>query len=261
MEIKSLLFWRAVLAEFVATLLFLFINLSVTLTLNASAPPSITQIALSFGLSIAVLIQIFGSSSGGHINPAVSIGLCLARKISVLRCIFYMIAQCGGAITGAAICYAVTPTAKRGTLGAVALGDGVTRYQGFAVEGILTLILVLTVLASTDEKREDKTFGPALAIGLAVVVCHLIGISFTGCGINPARALAPAVVMTLWPNYHWIYWSGPVVGAVLAAPSYKYLFAIIENPNEQSFDVNKLDAIILENKNLAPSNQTHELGL
>ena len=81
-------------------------------------------------------------------------------------------------ISGAAICYAITPNAKRGSLGAVSLGAGVTRYQGFALEGILTFLLMMTVLASTDPNREDKTFGPALSIGLAVTVCHLIGVSF-----------------------------------------------------------------------------------
>ena len=94
MEIKKLAFWRAVLAEFLATLIFLFVNCGVTLTWKTS--PSITQIALCFGLSIAVLAQIFGPTSGANINPAVSIGLFVSRRISAIRMIFYMIVQCAG---------------------------------------------------------------------------------------------------------------------------------------------------------------------
>ena len=81
------------------------------------------------------------------------------------------------AITGAAACYAISPESKRGLLGTVFLGHGVTKYQGFALEGVLTFLLVMTVLAATDQDREDKTFGPALSIGLSVTVCHLIGVS------------------------------------------------------------------------------------
>ena len=80
-------------------------------------------------------------------------------------------------ITGAAICYAVTPASKRGTLGNLALGNDVTQYQGFAVETTLTFLLLMTILAATDPSREDKTFGPALSIGLAVTACHLIGVN------------------------------------------------------------------------------------
>lgn len=84
-------------------------------------------------------------------------------------------------ITGAAMCYAVSPTKKRGSLGSVSLGEGVSQYQGFAVEMILTFILMLTILAATDPNREDKTFGPALSIGLAVSVCHFVGVCFAKC--------------------------------------------------------------------------------
>lgn len=80
-------------------------------------------------------------------------------------------------IAGAAICYGVSPVTKRGTLGNVSLGDGVTQYQGFVIESVLTFILVITVLAATDMNREDTTFGPALSIGLAVTVCHLFGVN------------------------------------------------------------------------------------
>lgn len=97
MEIKSLEFWRGVLAEFMATLLFIFVNCGVTLTWNV--PPSITQISLCFGLSIAVLAQIFGPSSGAHINPAVTIGLWVSRRIKVLKMILYIIFQCAGGKT------------------------------------------------------------------------------------------------------------------------------------------------------------------
>lgn len=240
LEIASIAFWRGSFAEFLATMLFLFVNCGVTLTWDT--PPSITQIALCFGLSIAVLAQIFGPSSGAHINPAVTIGLLVSRRISILRAIFYVLFQCGGAIAGAAISYGVSPDQKRGTLGNVSLGAGVTQYQGFAVEGVLTLILVMTVLAATDPARNDDTFGPAFSIGLAVSVCHFIGIPYTGCGINPARSLGPAVIMEIWPHYHWIYWAGPILGAILAGGLYKLVFE--ERDEQATINMNSLDYIV-----------------
>ena len=92
-EIKTTEFWRSIFAEFLATLLFL-LNCSVTLTLNAQ--PTITQISLGFGLSIAVLAQIFGPASGAHINPAVTVGLLISRRITIVRTIFYIIFQFAG---------------------------------------------------------------------------------------------------------------------------------------------------------------------
>ena len=94
MEIKSLFFWRAVFSEFLATMLFVLIGCSVTVTWNMA--PSISQIALGFGLCIAVLAQIFGPSSGANINPAVSIGLWVGRRISFVRSLFYVVFQCAG---------------------------------------------------------------------------------------------------------------------------------------------------------------------
>ena len=93
-EIKHATFWRSILAEFLATMLFLFVNCGVTMTWNT--PPTITQISLSFGLSIAVLAQVFGPSSGANINPAVTIGLAVSRRITILRTIFYIVFQCAG---------------------------------------------------------------------------------------------------------------------------------------------------------------------
>lgn len=93
-EIATVSFWRGAFAEFLATMLFLFLNCGVTLTWNVS--PSITQIALCFGFSIAVLAQIFGPSSGAHINPAVSFGLLVSKRISILRTIVYVVFQCAG---------------------------------------------------------------------------------------------------------------------------------------------------------------------
>ena len=95
-EIKSMFFWRAVLAEFIGTTAFLYLICGVTVTWNKAIPVTITRISLTFGFSIAGLVHIFGSSSGGHLNPAVSIGLFIGRRISFLRTVLYVIAQCAG---------------------------------------------------------------------------------------------------------------------------------------------------------------------
>lgn len=114
-------FWRAVSGEYLAT--FIFVLLSLGSTVNWAAgeekppPADLVLISLCFGLSIATMVQCFGHISGGHINPAVTAAMVVTRKLSLAKALFYVLAQCLGAITGAGILYFVTPAAVRGSLG------------------------------------------------------------------------------------------------------------------------------------------------
>eukprot|EP00062_Callorhinchus_milii_P027860 gi/632991675/ref/XP_007884736.1/ PREDICTED: aquaporin-1-like [Callorhinchus milii] len=129
-----------------------------------------------------------------------------------------------GAVAGSGILYGVTPTSANSTLGANALGKGVTPGQGVGVELIVTLQLVLCVFATTDKRRSDLSGSGPLAIGISVVIGHLLAIGFTGCGMNPARSFGPAVVTGLFQN-HWVYWVGPLVGGIVAALVYDFVLA------------------------------------
>lgn len=115
-------FWRAVSGEFLAMLIFVLLSLGSTInwaatTKDRTHPPDLVLISLCFGLSIATLVQCFSQISGAHINPAVTVAMVVTRKLSLAKGIFYLGAQCLGAIVGAAILYGVTPPAVRGNLG------------------------------------------------------------------------------------------------------------------------------------------------
>ncbi|XP_063076784.1 aquaporin-1-like [Engraulis encrasicolus] len=217
-EAKTWAFWRAVLAEMVGMLLFIFIGITAAIgNHNNSGPDQEVKVALAFGLAIATLVRTLGHVSGAHLNPAVTLGLLASCKISVLRAVFYIVAQMVGSVAASAIVVGLRPT----SLNALGLNElnGVTPVQGFGVEFLLTLQLVLCVISSTDERRYDVGNSAPLAIGLSVGLAHLGGISYTGCGINPARSFGPAVILQSFNN-HWVYWAGPMSAAVVAALIY-----------------------------------------
>ncbi|XP_030618875.1 aquaporin-2 isoform X1 [Delphinapterus leucas] len=201
-ELRSIAFSRAVFAEFLATLLFVFFGLGSALNWP-QALPSVLQIAMAFGLAIGTLVQALGHVSGAHINPAVTVACLVGCHVSFLRAAFYVAAQLLGAVAGAALLSEITPPDIRGDLAVNALSNNSTAGQAVTVELFLTLQLVLCIFASTDERRGDNLGTPALSIGFSVVLGHLLGIHYTGCSMNPARSLAPAVVTGKFDN-HWV---------------------------------------------------------
>ncbi|XP_074836253.1 aquaporin-2-like isoform X2 [Carettochelys insculpta] len=193
-ELRSVAFTRAVLAEFLATLLFIFFGLGSALGWP-SAPPDTLQIALAFGLAIATLVQAMGHISGAHINPAVTVACLVGSHISFLRAVFYVVAQLMGAVAGAALLHELTPPNIRGHLAINRLHNDTTPGQAVTVEIFLTLQLVLCIFASTDDRRSDNVGSPALSIGLSVAAGHLLG----------------------------VFWLGPLAGAVVASLIYNYI--------------------------------------
>uniref|UniRef100_A0A670KI55 Aquaporin-2 n=1 Tax=Podarcis muralis TaxID=64176 RepID=A0A670KI55_PODMU len=218
-ELRSVAFTRAVLAEFLATLLFIFFGLGAALNWPVS-PPNVLQISLAFGLAIATLVQAVGHVSGAHINPAVTVACLVGSQVSFLRAIFYVMAQILGAVTGAALLHQITPPHIRGSL---SINRVIWPDPGQAVtmELFLTFQLVLCIFASTDDRRGDNLGSPALSIGFSVVLGHLLGIYYTGCSMNPARSFGPAVIVGEFDN-HWVFWLGPMAGAVVASLLYHY---------------------------------------
>uniref|UniRef100_A0A2K6S8Q5 Aquaporin-4 n=1 Tax=Saimiri boliviensis boliviensis TaxID=39432 RepID=A0A2K6S8Q5_SAIBB len=192
-------FWKAVTAEFLAMLIFVLLSLGSTINWGGREKPlpgDMVLISLCFGLSIATMVQCFGHISGGHINPAVTVAMLCTRKISIAKSVFYIAAQCLGAIIGAGILYLVTPPSVVGGLGVTMVHGNLTAGHGLLVELIITFQLVFTIFASCDSKRTDVTGSIALAIGFSVAIGHLFA----------------------------IYWVGPIIGAVLAGGLYEYVF-------------------------------------
>lgn len=217
-------FWKAVSAEFVGTLIFVFLGLGSTISwTSADSPQSadLVLISLCFGYGIVTMVHCFGHISGAHINPAVTITLVCTRKVTLAKSVFYIIAQCLGAIFGAGLLYLITPTDITGNLGVTMINKRLSIGHGLLIELIITFQLVFTISASCDPKNKDKL--PALAIGISVVFGHLFAINYTGASMNPARSLGPAVIMWKWDN-HWIYWIGPIIGAICAGAAYDYIY-------------------------------------
>jgi len=233
-EIRSKNFWIAVAAEFEATLIFLVCCTTVAIGWGSNGTSANNvEIGIGIGLAIASLAQAFGHVSGGHINPAVSLGLALAGRVSVIRAVFYTVAQVLGAVAGSAITLACTNSKNRGGMGAVGLGPNVSPVQGFICEAIFTFFLVFFVISITDPRKTVEAYGTTLGIGVMILVAHVCIIPFTGCGINPARAFGPAVVTNAF-NAHWIYWVGPILGAIVAALQYTFLFGVPEDENSRN---------------------------
>ncbi|KAI6670119.1 hypothetical protein NL676_005004 [Syzygium grande] len=228
-ELTSWSFYRAGIAEFMATFLFLYITiLTVMGVVKADTKcktVGIQGIAWAFGGMIFALVYCTAGISGGHINPAVTFGLFLARKLSLTRAIYYMVMQCLGAICGAGVVkgFEKASTYERLNGGANFVAPGYTKGDGLGAEIVGTFLLVYTVFSATDAKRSARdSHVPILAplpIGFAVFLVHLATIPITGTGINPARSLGAAIIFNKdrgWDD-HWIFWVGPFIGAALAA--------------------------------------------
>ncbi|PON34107.1 Major intrinsic protein [Parasponia andersonii] len=239
-ELGKWSFYRALIAEFIATLLFLYITVLTVIGYKSQTDPKLNAdacggvgilgIAWAFGGMIFVLVYCTAGISGGHINPAVTFGLLLARKVSLVRAVLYIVAQSLGAIAGVALVKAFQSAYyDRYGGGANELSAGYSTGVGLAAEIIGTFVLVYTVFSATDPKRVARdSHVPVLAplpIGFAVFMVHLATIPITGTGINPARSLGAAVIYNkekAWDD-QWIFWVGPFLGAAIAAFYYQFI--------------------------------------
>ncbi|XP_052773692.1 aquaporin-5-like [Mya arenaria] len=224
-ELKTVSLWRAVLAEFIATLMFVFIGTmsAVDIVPITDTAGKFIRIGLTFGLMIAVCIQMIGHVSGGHMNPAVSLAMAVVLEISPARAVLYTVAQCCGGMLGSLLLKGVTPDELNDNLGLNTVNPELNGGQAVVCELVFTFILVMSICGCTDPNRA-LLGSPALGIGLTVSVLHFASIPFTGASMNPARSLASSVVSNNF-DLHWVYWVGPVVGGVTAAVAYKYLFS------------------------------------
>jgi aquaporin Z len=180
--------------------------------------------ALAFGLSVVAMAYTIGGISGCHINPAITLGCMLTGRMDAKEGCMYMVFQCIGAFIGSALLFALTSNSVLEGTGANDLQNGVTMLGGLLAEIIFTCVFVLVVLGATAKTNGATNNFAGLAIGLSLVLVHLVCIRYTGTSVNPARSLAPAIFQggTALANL-WIFIVGPFVGAACAAGIWKMI--------------------------------------
>jgi len=208
-------------AEFIGTfVLVLFAcGTAAVVGCNAAAGTGYLLTALAFGLVIVAMAYSIGNVSGCHINPAVSIAMLVSGKMNLKDFIGYVVAQFLGAIAGAAVLMAIVG-ADSG-LGANHLYDSNVGLS-FVIEVILTFVFVIAILGVTSKQENGAVAG--IVIGLTLVLVHILGISFTGTSVNPARSFGPALFVGGEAlKSVWVFLLAPLAGGVLAAITCKYL--------------------------------------
>lgn len=186
----------------------------------------VLTVAFAFGLSVVAMAHAIGGISGCHINPAITLGVWLSGRMGGREAGTYMLFQVIGALAGSTLLWLLTSNIDftyATTTGANALAEGVSLTGGLLAEILFTFVFVLVVLGTTDEKSGVGHFA-CLAIGLTLVLAHIVCIPITGTSVNPARSIAPALfeggaaLVQLW-----IFIVAPFVGAALAAGVWKLL--------------------------------------
>lgn len=182
-------------------------------------------VALAFGLAVVAMAYAIGGISGCHINPAITLGVFLSGRMSGKDAGMYMLFQVLGAVIGSAILYALVSTGAHGgptSTGANTFVEG-TGVQAFIAEAVFTFIFVLVVLGATDEKKGAGQFA-GLAIGLTLVLVHIVCIPITGTSVNPARSIGPALFEGgVALSQLWLFIVAPFAGAAASALVWKLL--------------------------------------
>jgi aquaporin Z len=184
-------------------------------------------VAFAFGLTVMTMAYAIGHVSGCHLNPAVSVGLWVARRFPGSDLLPYIAAQIVGAVLGAAVLYVIASGSAGFDVanGFASNGYGVHSPGGYGLgaavvaELVLTFMFLVIILGATD-RRAPAGFAP-IAIGLGLTLIHLIGIPVTNLSVNPARSTGPAVFVGGWALAQlWLFWVAPIIGAALAGIAY-----------------------------------------
>src|SRR6059058_4927646 len=204
---------RRGVAEFIGTFTLIFIGGGAGIV----SGQDIVAVALANGLAIGIMVSNLGHISGGHFNPAITLGFVATRRITLRLAVTYWISQFAGAIAAAAILRGLFSHAD--FLGAVPHAAGFGAGKGLVVELILTFFLVWAVFATAVDPRGAFKSIAGLAIGLTITIDVFMGGPYTGAAMNPARAFGPELIGNFWGEA-WIYWVGPIVGALVAGLGY-----------------------------------------
>ena len=206
---------RRSVAEGLGTFALVFIGGGSVLT-DSFARYGVLGVSLAHGVVLAVMVTATMTISGGHLNPAVTIGLLVTRRTTAVTAAAYIAAQLIAAILAALLLKAVYPpgVTRALALGTPAIASSITLGQAISIEAILTFFLVCAVFGTCVNPEAPKVGG--FGIGLVLVFDILVGGPLTGAAMNPARAFGPALVSGQWVG-HIVYWVGPLAGAILAA--------------------------------------------
>jgi aquaporin Z len=215
---------RRASAEFVGTFWLVFGGCG-SAVLDAAFPNlgiGFLGVALAFGLTVLTMCYAIGHVSGGHLNPAVSVGLLVGKRFPASDLLAYVIAQVAGAIAGAGVLYVIASGKPGFTLGGFASNGYADHSPGgyslvacLVAEVVLTFMFLMIILGATD-RRAPQGFAP-IPIGLGLTLIHLIGIPVTNLSVNPARSTGPALFVGGWAvEQLWLFWVAPIVGAAIA---------------------------------------------
>jgi len=227
---------RKYAAEFIGTFsLVLFGCGSAVIAGNMAVGPAgvgLLGISIAFGFAVVAMAYAIGGISGCHINPAVTIGVLTAGKMEVKDAIGYIIAQCFGAILGAGVLYLIVVgqpayTMPEWGLGANGWGEGYlgeyNTLSAFIIEAVMTFLFIFVILATTSKFGNSTMAG--LAIGVTLMLIHLVTIPVTGTSVNPARSLGPAVFSSGKAMAQlWLFFVAPIFGAIIAALVWRFGF-------------------------------------
>ena len=220
---------KRAIAEFIGTFWLVFGGCGSAVL--AAAFPSVgiglLGVALAFGLTVLTMAYAIGHVSGCHLNPAVSVGLVVAKRFPASNLLAYVVAQVGGGILGAAVLYVIASGKAGFDLAGGFASNGYAAHSpgGYSLmaclvaEVVLTLMFLVIILGATD-RRAPQGFAP-IAIGLGLTLIHLIGIPVTNLSVNPARSTGPALFVGGWAvEQLWLFWLAPIVGAAIAGVLY-----------------------------------------
>jgi aquaporin TIP len=223
-------------AEFIGTFTLVFIGAGSILTLGQAlnfarfpgqVGPLFTLVAVAFahGLAIAVMASAVGHISGGHFNPAVTLGFLITRRLAPVLALVYWLAQISAGALAALLLRWLYDAQTRDSvkLGVPALAQGITHWEGFVIEIVLTFFLVWVIFATAADPGGAFKSIAGLAIGLTITLDILMGGPLTGAAMNPARAFGPQLVQNVWTD-GWVWYAGPFVGGALAAVLYEWLY-------------------------------------
>ena len=197
------------------------------------------QISLTFGIAVMIGIQCFGHISGGHINPAVTVAAAALGTIPLIQVPIYFVGQFAGAIAGFGVLVAVTPSdyvkVNSSELGVCspAVNSAINQMQGFLVEFVATLVLILACCAIWDKRNSDKHDSVTIRLGLTVAALAMAAGPYTGANMNPARSFGPALWNGDWRNDQWVYWVGPLLAGLLGGLFYRIVFNKSDDPSNE----------------------------
>lgn len=190
----------------------------------------LTGVSIAFGLTVLTMAYAIGHVSGCHLNPAVTVGLVVARRFPAGELAHYLAAQVVGAIVGAGVLYLIASGKTGFDLAGGLASNGYAAHSpgqysmvaGLVTEVVMTFMFLVIILGATD-KRAPAGFAP-IAIGLGLTLIHLISIPVTNTSVNPARSTGPAIFVQGWALQQlWLFWVAPVVGAALAGLAYPWI--------------------------------------